>query len=256
MSNILQFEGFDSVEIRVTPDGRYSVYDVIEFCGKKNPHQTWSGDKRENGLIKQFPEVVQKVENFQFPGQGQRPTPVADKEATLYIIGLLPGAIGKAYREAAAKALIQHLDGDKKLELEQWNTIRIKGKDTRRTLTDAIKEYISRHPELSENEKKFMYSNATDALYLNTHHARARKLVSMIGCDKQKLRDSLSKAELAVIEAIEQIAIRLIDRRDMNPVEAVKEAVYRSEADGLFVDVPVIDGERITSKRWLKPSNP
>ena len=51
--------------------------------GQKNPRQTWSG------LIEVHPEVVQKVDNLQLAGPGQRETPVAkDKEAAYYILGL------------------------------------------------------------------------------------------------------------------------------------------------------------------------
>ena len=33
-----------------------------------------------------------------------------DKEAAYYILGLLPGAVGKKYREDAAKVFVQALD--------------------------------------------------------------------------------------------------------------------------------------------------
>ena len=57
------------------------------------------------------PEVVEKCYNLVFPGPGQRETPVAkDKEAAYYILGLLPGAVGKKYREDAAKVFVQALD--------------------------------------------------------------------------------------------------------------------------------------------------
>jgi hypothetical protein len=87
-------------EIRVTDDGRSSVYDIIQVIGgKKNPRETW---KR---LCDDYPEVVTFCDNFQFPGVGQRPTPVADIEGMFYIIGLLPGSVGHTYREAAAKEM-------------------------------------------------------------------------------------------------------------------------------------------------------
>lgn len=92
--------------IRETEDGRYSVYDTIEvLAGKKNPRDAWKS------LYEQYPEVVGKIDNFQFPGAGQRPTPVANKQNILYIIGLLPGAVGKAYREDAAAAMLEKLEG-------------------------------------------------------------------------------------------------------------------------------------------------
>ncbi|MDJ0733557.1 MAG: hypothetical protein QNJ47_05615 [Nostocaceae cyanobacterium] len=101
--------------IRVTEDGRYSVYDTIEvLAGRKNPRETW---KR---LCKEYSEVVTKCDNLQFSGFGQRPTPVASKQNILYIIGLLPGAVGKAYREDAAKAMLEKLEARKAPEQKQF----------------------------------------------------------------------------------------------------------------------------------------
>ena len=66
--------------------------------GQKNPKQVWLRLKGSH------PEVVPKCDYLLFPGPGQRETPVAqDKEAAYYILGLLPGAVGRRYREHAAK---------------------------------------------------------------------------------------------------------------------------------------------------------
>jgi very-short-patch-repair endonuclease len=80
MTNIIKFDGFDSNEIRTTEDGRFSVYDVIKFCGKKNPHDAWKS------LCEQFPEVLTQCEYFKFSGRGQRKTPVADRQAIELIL--------------------------------------------------------------------------------------------------------------------------------------------------------------------------
>jgi hypothetical protein len=104
MSHNLALENYG--EIRVTPDERYSVFDVIEVIGgKNNPRKAWSD------LKEQFPEVVTRSDNFKFDGQGQRPTPVTNKEGLLYIIGLLPGAVGRSYREDAAKLMLAKIEG-------------------------------------------------------------------------------------------------------------------------------------------------
>ena len=73
--------------------------------GQKNPKQVWLR------LTESHPEVVGKCDNLKFPGSGQRETPVAkDKEAAYYILGLLPGAVGRRYREHAAKVFTQFLE--------------------------------------------------------------------------------------------------------------------------------------------------
>lgn len=97
----------DNAEIRRTPDGRASVYDLISAVGeKKKPTTVWLRLKR------QYPEVATKCSNFKFDGQGQRETPVTDRQGWAYIIGLLPNAIGKKYREEAARLVIRYLDAD------------------------------------------------------------------------------------------------------------------------------------------------
>lgn len=125
--------------IRLTEDGRYSVYDTIEvLADKKNPRETW---KR---LCKEYSEVVTKFDNFQFPGFGQRPTPVASKENILYIIGLLPGAVGKAYREDAAQAMLEKLEGNV-ASVEQYFIPTVK------QITEAVEAVLSIagiHPNL------------------------------------------------------------------------------------------------------------
>ena len=92
---------------RVTPDGRVSVFDAIEFTtGQKNPHQVWKN------LVDRVPEVLQKVENFQFSGKGQRETPVATLEGFLEILVILPGKVAAMVRERAVKTLVRAMRGD------------------------------------------------------------------------------------------------------------------------------------------------
>lgn len=100
-------------KIRRTEDGRFSVYDLIRIAGgNKNGRQGWKS------MCDQHPEVVSKVDNLQFPGAGQRSTPVATAENCLYILGLLPGVCGQSYRESAAKIVRKYIEGDADLGAE------------------------------------------------------------------------------------------------------------------------------------------
>jgi hypothetical protein len=93
--------------IRITPDGRISVYDGIGYTtGQKNPHDAW---KR---IVEPYPEVLAKCENFQFPGKGQRETPVATLQVFLEILVLLPGRVAAQVREKAVKTLVRAMQGD------------------------------------------------------------------------------------------------------------------------------------------------
>ena len=58
-------------EIRITADGQPSVFDIIKVLGgQKNPRCVW------DRLLRLFPDGCPSVVQHQFPGQGQRLTPV------------------------------------------------------------------------------------------------------------------------------------------------------------------------------------
>lgn len=93
--------------IRATQDGRYSVYDTIEvLADKRNPRETF---KR---MCDEFPSCCHaQVTTSNFPAPVNVQHSFANKEDILYIIGLLPGAVGRAYREDAAKVMLEKLEG-------------------------------------------------------------------------------------------------------------------------------------------------
>lgn len=124
---------------------------------------------------------------------------------------------------------------------QSFQQARVSGKFSRRSLTDAIQSYVKRHPELSDNAKRWIYKNVTDSLYRQVYDKQAKKLVELIGCDKGHLRDNLNLDELVVISSIEDTAIRLIDN-DCEPQEAMVQAASRVMAIGLFSDRHALPG--------------
>jgi KilA-N domain len=113
-SSIVSFlpEDFEG-KVRFTDDGRVSIYDAIGFTtGHGNPRQAW------NVLVERVPEVVQKTDNFQFPGRGQRPTPIATLKSFLEILVLLPGKVAATVREKAVDTLVRAMNGDPSLAQE------------------------------------------------------------------------------------------------------------------------------------------
>lgn len=101
---------------------------------------------------------------------------------------------------------------------------RIKGKVARRFLTDAIKDYLDRH-ELSENYKKFVYSNCSDCLNKIILGAKAKQAKEFYSVPEHSLlRNHIPVAALRELELTEEMAKRLIDERDLEPLEAVKQA--------------------------------
>jgi len=219
MTNIIHFDGFgDNADIRVTEDGRYSVYDVIKFCGKKNPHQAWSGDNRGNGLVSTFPEVIQKVENFKFTGRGQRETPVATRENILYIIGLLPGVIGRAYREQSAKVFIQYIDASPELAESVIDRAtpedlariekRLQSKKIRVAFTTVLQDH-----GVTEG---WQFGAITNSIYKPILGGTAKEVKQSLGLAKSaNIRDEIESIELTGIMFAEELTQRDIKKQQL-----------------------------------------
>ena len=101
--------------IRKTPETppRVSVYDVIgAITGlptSSNCSQAWAR------LKERHPEVITFCDDFQFPGQGQRPIPVADARGITEIIMLLPGNAAASFRKKSADVVVRYIGGDPSL---------------------------------------------------------------------------------------------------------------------------------------------
>jgi hypothetical protein len=221
----------DDGAIRISPDGQPSVFDMIKVLGgQKNPKQAWLRLKESH------PEVVQKCDYLKFPGPGQRETPVAKtKEDAYYILGLLPGAVGRKYREQAAKlftrfledpaglaeSLVGRLTEDEAQRLEA----RLAGKRTRRTFTDELKEFgVEQHG----------YANCTNAVYVKILHASARMLKEQFseqtGLPVKKInpRDHMSIQQLTDVETAERVAVGQLRRSTVAGNVGVERVVRKS----------------------------
>ncbi|MEG5049732.1 MULTISPECIES: hypothetical protein [unclassified Microcoleus] len=111
--------------------------------------------------------------------------------------------------------------------LAEWEIARLAGKQTRRRLTDAIKSYIDRHPELSENSRKWLYVNASQRVTLVVFGRKAKKLADDLGVTPDNLRDALTPDELILLQEVEDTAVRLIDIQDMHPDDAIQQTAER-----------------------------
>ena len=118
-----------------------------------------------------------------------------------------------------------------------WIEVRQEGKDVHRTLTDAVQDYIARHPELSANKQKFMYSNVADAVNRGLFGLPSKQLKALLSLtSSQLLRDGLEKKEIHCLTAIEFLAVRYIDVEDLDPCLAVKKAIEASYTNQLFAE--------------------
>lgn len=126
-------------------------------------------------------------------------------------------------RRADAVFEVQKSEAERQAKMKA----RIDGKVIRRLLTDAIADYISRHPELSKNDKQWMYKNCSDRTNKLSIGKIAKKAAEDLGCDQSRLRDFLETKDLVKITSLEDLTVRLIDLCDVHPLEAVKQAAER-----------------------------
>lgn len=86
MSSLALFAGeYEGSAIRVTEDGKFSVYDVLVALSKPrniNPRQTFAN------LVDKYPGVMNSIDYFQFSGRGQQLTPVANEETLDFLLSL------------------------------------------------------------------------------------------------------------------------------------------------------------------------
>ena len=108
-------ELFRGKAVRVTPDKRVSVYDVIKVVTDAASADT--ARKTFERLCEQHAEVRTFCPEFQFSGPG-RPTPVTDVQGMLTLINLLPGANAARFRAGGARLLVRFLGGDESLVQE------------------------------------------------------------------------------------------------------------------------------------------
>ena len=190
--------------IRRTPNGKCSVYDLITVVGgQKNPWDAW---KR---LSERYPEVLGKCEDFKFLGRGQRETPITDREGWAYILGLLPGVMGKRYRESAADLVVRYLDADitladevvdrnDNLEDLERHEARVRGKITRKRFTADLK---------ARGTSGLGYAMCTNKVYSGLFGGTAKALKAMKGVKKNdSLRDAFTINELNQTSFTEDLA--------------------------------------------------
>lgn len=194
-------------EIRQTEDERFSIFDTVSVIGgKKNPYETW---KR---MCVEFPEVLTKCEDFQFSGVGQRLTPVANKENILYIIGLLPGAVGRSYREDAAKLVMSKLNGENQLAIA------------------SDSEAVGKLTEIQAQMQGLLQQNQQMMMAI-------AMMCQQQGIQMQSLTTQLSSVEsrLNQIESTQQEAIASLDKVPLPEVEA-EELSTRAKLNRLIRD--------------------
>ena len=104
----LEFEGFN---IRVTPEGKFAVMDVLQAIGQKNARSAWTNVKA------QHPEFVQETCTYSFGGRG-RPAEVLNDEAVMKLVMVSRGPRAAAFRDWVAKTAKRVITNDITLAAE------------------------------------------------------------------------------------------------------------------------------------------
>lgn len=231
VSGFIMVDEFGNV--RVTDQGLISAFDLIRVvAGQKNPYQVWVR------LSEVYPDVLTTCENFKFPGRGQKETPVVSKKTALKILGILPGAVGASYREAAATTLLAYLENPDQLAKAAINRIddvdklddvaislaearnRLKGIESRKSYTSVIQE-----------QGKHEYWRATDEVYDSMLGLRAKD-IKFIATGNIKAKGSargyLKDSAIAMLETIESLAASVALDSGEDVLELAKLCAYQS----------------------------
>lgn len=166
-TSALKFEEYQA-EVRLTPDNRISVFDLIRVIGgQKNPREVWKRLCTKSSA--EYSEVVSFCDSFKFPGRGQQETPVIGKEGALVLLGILPGEVGRKYRLDAAKLMLSYLEAPEELAKKAIERIEDKEK-LEDVISTAQQKYISKYHPLFDELRDRVSLGYADQSVINIHN--------------------------------------------------------------------------------------
>lgn len=138
-----------------------------------------------------------------YTGTGiSRGTVILYKEQGIYLIAMKANTDKAMAFQKAVAGILENL----RKGYQVWLLEREKGKLTRRTLTDAIKNCVPDSPH-----KKFMYKNYTDLIYKTLYGMSCKKLKEKLGLDDEaNLRDALSAEDVDKVDKLENLIQGLV----------------------------------------------
>ncbi|NEQ59601.1 MAG: hypothetical protein F6K53_20235 [Moorea sp. SIO4A1] len=109
---------------------------------------------------------------------------------------------------------------------QEFLTQRQQGILARREYTDVIKAYLDAHPEVQGKKQQFMYSTVSDLVNRDVLGKTAKALREERGlATDDQVRDSYDAKTLGEIRQRERHAAMLVEKQDMCPISAIKEAI-------------------------------
>ena len=111
-------------------------------------------------------------------------------------------------------------------DYQEKQKARVQGKITRRSFTDVIRDYVKANDgDLSDNYKKYIYNNCSDAVYRLVFGRSAKQLREDWNC--KDVRAAMTIDELIIVDGVERLAKTLIDDQGFEPQTAIKEGENR-----------------------------
>ncbi|MBI5930522.1 MAG: hypothetical protein HY862_14535 [Chloroflexi bacterium] len=187
MSGLEQFQEFDGTIRKVIINGvmHFSVIDVFKNYGSKstNPRMEWSEAQKK--LDQQGFDVVNRILQHQFPGQGQRPTPVADFDTFLRIAMIVTFKNWEGIRDYMVTATREKIEAIADAQRER-DEIRQRSKRIRLSYTETLVEtHEKSKPDFARatNAGRGLFDMVTSQLveYLGLNESQARRLRDHLG---------------------------------------------------------------------------
>jgi hypothetical protein len=211
---IIKTLALPETEVRTTHDKRVAVYDVMAAVGVKSPREVFAR------LCKEYPEVVTRCDSFKFPGRGQQQTRVTNKEGLVYILSLLPGAVGHDIREDAAHLIVRYMEGDPSLAEEmidkqddpdtlQRLALWAKGKGVRSLLTRTIQAHGGESSKQGPNTYQTVSSMFNRVI---TKHS-SKEIQTYTG--ERATRDGLPSIHLTMFMMGEELLAHTVQQRQV-----------------------------------------
>ncbi|MDJ0747184.1 MAG: hypothetical protein QNJ32_28110 [Xenococcaceae cyanobacterium MO_167.B27] len=231
---IVRYAGLEFEGLRLT-DSTYAigipqVVDLLERdINGFRPHKNYASQEFKRILGKRFRphKIATELDNARINVIG-----IETFGLLMIQLAIKGNQVAQAIAEASVTTTLEMaydlaFQNEQKLEEYQARQeARVQGKLTRRTLTDAIQDYIKTNADnLSDNYERFIYTNASDRVNKIVFGRNAKKLRESWKCTE--LRDAMTFEELSYIDSVERLAVRLIDELGYEPLSAVKEAGNR-----------------------------
>jgi hypothetical protein len=232
-------------KIRRTQDGRYSVYDLIRVAGGKSGERT--AFKR---LCDQYPECVAKCDAVELgEGKAKKQTPVATVENCLYILGLLPGICGQAYRETAANIVRRYIKGD--ADLGALMILRDHNKERQQKALKRVKVTLS-NKEINELSQKHSvpYHKVHDDRNLGLYRKTTKQLRLDGKVENETPLNYLSEKDISYADAANAMVIDA-DNPSLMALAASGIADLHKKITGKTLK-PTWDSERLTPAKARK----